>query len=95
MLTLWSLRSPERISLTDVLLMDVPVSPSGLVRSAPDHSSLLLCLPVQGERQRVGAMHAGSVLQELTEALCEEAGGAVEGWACAGSVQGLGDAVDL
>lgn len=73
--------------------MDVLISPSGLLRSGPEWSCLLRSLAVQGERQRVGATHAISVLWDPTEEDCVEACVTVE--ALAGSVQSLGEEVDL
>lgn len=89
MLTLWSFKTSGGISRTDVLLMDVLISPSGLLRSGPECSCLLRSLMVQGERQRVGAIHTTSVLREK----CVDAWVTVE--ALAGSVQSLGEEVEL
>lgn len=73
--------------------MDVLVSPSGLLRLGPESSCLLRSLAVQGERQRVGATHAISVLRDLSEEDCADAYVTLE--ALAGSLQSLGEEVDL
>lgn len=92
-LTLWSFTSSGGISRTDVLLMDILISPSGLFRSGPVCSCLPRRLAVLGERQRVGATHTISVLRDLSEE--DRVDVCVTVKALAGSGQGLGEEADL
>lgn len=73
--------------------MGVLISPSGLFCPGLECSVLLRSLEVQGERQRVGATRAISVLRDPSLEDCVDACVTVE--ALVGSVQSLGEEVDL